>query len=90
MIGLESHRPDLIEYRECIDIIEEHVRNFTVAELETMNAREKQAGVTVLKWEDFQRTNHVGQQVIISAVEILNSFLGPKSLHASPMDCLSS
>jgi hypothetical protein len=59
MIGLESHRPDLIEYRECIDTIEKHVKRFTVLELEKMNARERQAGVTVLKWEDFRVSNHV-------------------------------
>lgn len=59
MIGLESHRPDLTDYRQCIDLIESHVKNFTAAELEEMNAREKQAGVTALKWEDFKETEHV-------------------------------
>lgn len=59
MVGLESHRPDLTDYRECIDTIERHVKQFTAAELEDMNAREKQAGVTALKWEDFKRSNHV-------------------------------
>ncbi|TVY59043.1 Succinyl-CoA--L-malate CoA-transferase beta subunit, partial [Lachnellula suecica] len=58
MIGLEAHRPDLTEYRQCIDVIESHVKQFTAAELEEMNAREKQAGVTALKWEDFQKTEH--------------------------------
>ncbi len=60
MIGLEAHRPDLTEYRECIDVIERHVKQFTVSELEEMNAKERQAGVPVIKWEDFKRTNHVG------------------------------
>jgi hypothetical protein len=59
MIGLDTHRPDLTDYRECIDVIEKHVKQFTAAELETMNARERQAGVTALKWEAFQKTNHV-------------------------------
>ncbi|OWO98125.1 hypothetical protein B2J93_4778 [Marssonina coronariae] len=58
MIGLESHRPDLTEYRECIDVIERHVRQFTVAELEEMNGRERQAGVPAIKWEEFKQTNH--------------------------------
>lgn len=59
MIGLEAHRPDLTGYRECIETIEGHVKRFTAAELEIMNARERQAGVTALKWDDFQKTNHV-------------------------------
>jgi hypothetical protein len=59
MIGLEPHRPDLTDYRECINTIESHVKQFTAAELEIMNARERQAGVTALKWEDFKRSNHV-------------------------------
>jgi hypothetical protein len=62
MIGLESHRPDLTEYHECINVIESHVKQFTADELEQMNAREKQAGVTAFKWEEFQKTPHVGVQ----------------------------
>lgn len=58
MIGLEAHRPDLTDYRECINTIESHVQKFTVDELETMNARERQAGVEALKWEDFKKTSH--------------------------------
>jgi hypothetical protein len=59
MIGLEAHRPDLTEYQQCIDEIERHVKQYTAAELEEMNARERQAGVIVLKWEDFKKSNHV-------------------------------
>lgn len=62
MIGLEGHRPDLTDYHECIKIIEEHVKQFTVDELEEMNRKIKQAGVTCLKWEDFQATEH-GQEL---------------------------
>ncbi|PBP28903.1 putative CAIB/BAIF family enzyme [Diplocarpon rosae] len=58
MIGLASHRPDLTDYRQCIDVIEHHVKQFTVAELEEMNAKERQAGVPVIKWEEFKRTGH--------------------------------
>ncbi|ESZ91270.1 hypothetical protein SBOR_8337 [Sclerotinia borealis F-4128] len=63
MIGLEAYRPDLIEYRECIDTIEQHVKQYTAAELEIMNAEINQAGVTALKWEDFQKTKH-GQTLL--------------------------
>ncbi|KAF1979420.1 alpha-methylacyl-CoA racemase [Bimuria novae-zelandiae CBS 107.79] len=63
MIGLEGHRPDLTEYRECIKVIEEHVKRYTVDELEEMNWKIKQAGVTCLKWEDFQTTQH-GQTLL--------------------------
>ncbi|KAM3070352.1 hypothetical protein ACMFMG_010183 [Clarireedia jacksonii] len=58
MIGLEPYRPDLTDYRECIDTIEKHVKQYTAQELEVMNARIQQAGVTALKWEDFKKTNH--------------------------------
>ncbi|KAF2194940.1 CoA-transferase family III [Zopfia rhizophila CBS 207.26] len=63
MVGLEGHRPDLTDYHECINTIEDHVKQFTADELEEMNAKAKQAGVTCLKWEDFQKTQH-GQELI--------------------------
>lgn len=44
MIGLEGHRPDLTEYRECIKVIEDHVKQYTVDELEELNWKIKQAG----------------------------------------------
>ncbi len=59
MIGLEAFRPDLTDYRECIKVIESHVEQFTVDELEKLNAREKQAGVEAIKWEEFRKTSHV-------------------------------
>ncbi|KAF2680297.1 CoA-transferase family III [Lentithecium fluviatile CBS 122367] len=62
MVGLEGHRPDLTDYHECIKIIEEHVKQYTVDELEEMNWKIKQAGVTCLKWEDFKSTQH-GQEL---------------------------
>ncbi|KAF7881144.1 uncharacterized protein EAF02_007035 [Botrytis sinoallii] len=63
MIGLEAYRPDLTDYRECIDVIEKHVKQYTAAELEIMNAEINQAGVTALKWEDFKKTSH-GQTLL--------------------------
>ncbi|KNG48515.1 CoA-transferase family III [Stemphylium lycopersici] len=63
MIGLEGSRPDLTEYRQCIKVIEDHVKQFTADELEEKNAEIKQAGVTCLKWEDFQATQH-GQTLL--------------------------
>ncbi|KAG4025932.1 hypothetical protein MFRU_048g00430 [Monilinia fructicola] len=63
MIGLEAYRPDLTDYRECIDVIEKHVKQYTAEELEVMNAAISQAGVTALKWEDFKKTSH-GQTLL--------------------------
>ena len=63
MIGLEGERPDLTDYHECIRVIEDHVRQFTATQLEEMNSQIKQAGVTCLKWEDFQATQH-GQDML--------------------------
>jgi hypothetical protein len=59
MIGLPPFRPDLTDYRECLDTIESQVKKYTAAELEEMNTRERQAGITVLKWEEFQQASHV-------------------------------
>lgn len=58
MIGLEGHRPDLTDYHECIKVIEDQVKKFTLDQLEEMNAQIKQAGVTCLKWDDFKATEH--------------------------------
>src|SRR5688572_5691043 len=58
MIGLPAFRPDLTDYRECIDTIESRVRRFTVAELEAMNHRARQAGSPVLKRSEFLSTAH--------------------------------
>ncbi|KAM0136703.1 hypothetical protein ACHAP3_004452 [Botrytis cinerea] len=63
MIGLEAYRPNLTEYRECINVIEKHVKQYTAAELEVMNAKINQAGVTALKWEEFKKTSH-GQTLL--------------------------
>lgn len=49
----------MTDYRECIDLIESHVKQFTLEELEAKNAAIRQAGVTCMKWTDFQKTEHV-------------------------------
>jgi hypothetical protein len=59
MIGLEGHRPDMTDYHESIDLIEGHVKQFTAAKLEQMNAEKRQAGVTCMKWEGFKMTDYV-------------------------------
>lgn len=59
MVGLEGFRPDMTDYHQCIKLIEDHVKQFSAKELEEMNAKAKQAGVTCLKWEEFEATSHV-------------------------------
>jgi hypothetical protein len=63
MLGLPAFRPDLTDYRQCIDTIERAVSKFTVSELEDLNSRHRQAGVEALKWEQFRRTSH-GQALV--------------------------
>lgn len=58
MIGLEAHRPDMTDYKECIDLIESHVMKYTSSELEIMNAENKQAGVPCLKPSEWDATPH--------------------------------
>lgn len=59
MIGLDPFRPDLKDHGAIVGVIESHVKNYTVDELEKMNAENRQAGVPVLKHEDFIRMPHV-------------------------------
>lgn len=58
MVGLPSHRPDLTVYHEAINTIESHVKDFTVEQLEEMNAKKRQAGVTCMKPEEWKATKH--------------------------------
>ena len=59
MIGLEAFRPDLIKHDAIVSVIEPAVRKFTVCELETMNAHNRQAGVPAYRHEEFLKTPHV-------------------------------
>lgn len=59
MIGLPSHRPDLTEYHEIVDLIGTQVGHFSAAELEDLNQEFGQAGVTVYTHEEFCATPHV-------------------------------
>jgi hypothetical protein len=58
MLGLPAFRPDLTDYRQCIQTIEKAVKRFTVDELEALNVRHRQAGIEALTWEQFKRTSH--------------------------------
>lgn len=60
MIGLPSHRPDLDTHEKIVGVIEPAVQKFTVAELEKLNAENRQAGVKAYKHDDFLKTPHVG------------------------------
>lgn len=66
MIGLEPYRPDLQTHESIVDTIEPAVRKFSIEELETMNAANRQAGVPALKHEDFVKTEHVSAFTILS------------------------
>ncbi|KAI9812162.1 MAG: hypothetical protein M1827_004828 [Pycnora praestabilis] len=79
MVGLKGHREDMIDYGECVKLIESHVQRFSATELEKMNAEKRQAGVTCLKWEEFQKTKH-GQTLIKEppwTVDTLEDFSPP-------------
>ncbi|KAF9874033.1 caib baif family enzyme [Colletotrichum karsti] len=58
MVGLPAFNPDLQSYTECIKTIETAMKRFTVEELEELNSREGQAGVPVLRKEQFLDTPH--------------------------------
>ncbi|KAF5657731.1 putative CAIB BAIF family enzyme [Fusarium heterosporum] len=54
----EPFRPDLQSHEDIVNAIEPAVRKFSVQELESMNAANRQAGVPALKHEDFVQTEH--------------------------------
>ncbi|KAH7135660.1 CoA-transferase family III domain-containing protein [Dendryphion nanum] len=86
MVGLDGHRPDMTDYHESIKLIEDHVKQFTADELEEMNWKIKQAGVTCLKWEDFKATQH-GQELIQQPpwkLELLEAETPPTPLPKKP------
>ena len=84
MIGLEAYRPDLTEYRECINVIEKHVKQYTAAELEVMNAKINQAGVTALKWEEFKKTSHVRIFILLCCILLIHHS-GPNTSQLTSM-----
>lgn len=80
MIGLEPFRPDLGSHEEIVNTIEGAVRRFTIEELETMNAANGQAGVPVLKHDDFLKTSHVSLPLCWLIEEMADALLGNASL----------
>jgi hypothetical protein len=72
MIGLEPFRPDLTTHQEIASTIECAVRKFTVKELEEMNAQNRQAGVPVLKHDDFLQSAHGKANVTLPPWQIDN------------------
>jgi hypothetical protein len=58
MVGLPAFDPMMQDYKTCIATVEAAVKRFTVAELEEMNAKEGQAGIPVLKSEQFRESRH--------------------------------
>ncbi|KAF9878661.1 caib baif family enzyme [Colletotrichum karsti] len=86
MIGLDPFRPDLKDHKAIVNAIESHVKNFTVDELEKMNAEKRQAGVPVLKHEDFIRTPHgmVNNKLPPWSVDNLENTTAPSPLPNKP------
>lgn len=87
MVGLEGYRPDMTDYHECIKLIESHVKQFTAAELEEMNAKAKQAGVTALKWEEFKESKHVCSEILWPLfLTSINILAGPNTSPGASME----
>lgn len=59
MLGLPSHNADIDTQDKATEYIEPAVRKFTVAQLEEMNAKNRQAGVKAFKHAEFLETPHV-------------------------------
>jgi hypothetical protein len=87
MIGLAPFRPDLKTHEEIVGAIEGAVRQFTTEELEEMNAANNQAGVPVLKHEDFLKTSHVSLLSIVESDFVLTTSLGKDRFESFAMGC---
>jgi hypothetical protein len=59
MIGLEPFRPDLRDHESIVETIESAVQRFTLEELEDLNLKHGQAGIPVLRHEEFLMSPHV-------------------------------
>lgn len=59
MLGLPSHNADIDTQDKATEYIEPAVRKFTIAQLEEMNAKNRQAGVKAFKHAEFLETPHV-------------------------------
>lgn len=59
----------MTDYHEAINLIESHMKQFTATELEKMNAERRQAGVTCMTWEDFEKTDYVRSRINARHVE---------------------
>lgn len=53
-IGLKGHQPDVTDYHEALDLIESYTEEYSVTELEKLNAKYVQAGVECLKYENIK------------------------------------
>ncbi|CAK7228711.1 hypothetical protein SBRCBS47491_006998 [Sporothrix bragantina] len=86
MIGLEPFRPDLKTHEAIVDTIEGKVKQFTIAELETMNAQNRQAGVPALKHEEFLQTPHGKTNVNLAPWKVasLETTTPPRALPSGP------
>jgi hypothetical protein len=61
MIGLDGFRPDLQVHEDIVATIEPAVQQFTVQELEVMNAHNRQAGIPAYEHKNFVKTPHVSK-----------------------------
>ncbi|KAL2043209.1 hypothetical protein N7G274_004269 [Stereocaulon virgatum] len=80
MIGLQGYRPDLTDYHDCIELIESRMKEDSVAELEDLNAKNRQAGVTCLKYDDFKQMPYyqfVPENAGIRFLELCSIIAGP-------------
>ena len=59
MIGLERCRPDLTDYHDCIESIESRMKEYSIAGLENLNAKNRQAGVICLRYDDSKQMPYV-------------------------------
>ncbi|KAK4071703.1 uncharacterized protein Triagg1_5941 [Trichoderma aggressivum f. europaeum] len=66
MVGLEPHRPDLATHEDIVQTIESAVKNFTVDELEELNAQNRQAGIKAFTHAEFLKTPHGKTNISLS------------------------
>ncbi|KAH7353710.1 CoA-transferase family III domain-containing protein [Plectosphaerella cucumerina] len=85
MIGLPSHQPNLKTHADIVAAIEPAVERHTVAELEALNAKHRQAGVKAFKHEEFLQTPHGRANVKVApwSVDAIETTTPPSPLPTS-------
>lgn len=85
MIGLPAYAPEIVDYEKVVEVIQGAVSQFTCAELEALNEKNRQAGIEALKESDFLQTEQgkITQKAPLWEIDTLESETPPAAFSTS-------